>query len=173
MEDVYLDGKVPTPATAKHRAQFGMVEDAFNVRWKELVSYSLHITFDESRVVGWYKSSITIGPEPKPILTNATLHSMWGFMEGAKGERNVCLCHVTYHKNTITVLDNCLSKIMIGNWYLTLSLHIHTCTCLSLRLTIRVTIWLPQQRTRVASTDAPEKDPGGTSGTSYGTGPRR
>ena len=40
------------------------------------MTYGLHITFDESRVAGWYKSSITIGPEPKPIRTGATLHSM-------------------------------------------------------------------------------------------------
>jgi hypothetical protein len=75
-ENVYLDEKVPAPAAAKHRKKFGMVEDAFNARWKELVTYGLHITFDESRVAGWYKSSITIGPEPKPIRTGATLHSM-------------------------------------------------------------------------------------------------
>jgi len=75
-EDTYLDEKVEAPATAKHRVNFGMVEDAFNKRWKELVRYGLHITFDESRVAGWYKSSITIGPEPKPIGTDAPLQLM-------------------------------------------------------------------------------------------------
>jgi hypothetical protein len=75
-EDVYLDEKVEATPTAKHRVKFGMVEDAFNKRWKELVTFGVHITFDESRVAGWYKSSITIGPEPKPIRTGATLHSM-------------------------------------------------------------------------------------------------
>ena len=53
-----------------------MVGDAFNKRGKELVTYGVHITFDESRVAGWYKSLITIGPEPKPIRTGATLHLM-------------------------------------------------------------------------------------------------
>jgi hypothetical protein len=37
---------------------------------------SEHITFDESRVSGWYKSSITIGTEPKPIRKGAILHLM-------------------------------------------------------------------------------------------------
>ena len=50
--DVYLDKKVESLATAKHRVQFGMVEDAFNKRWKERVTYGLHIAFDERRVVG-------------------------------------------------------------------------------------------------------------------------
>merc|ERR1712086_865396 len=76
-EDVYLDKKVQLSATAKHRVKFGMVEDAFNKRWKELVAYGLHITFDKSRVAGWYKSSITIGPEPKPIRTGVTLHLIY------------------------------------------------------------------------------------------------
>jgi hypothetical protein len=31
------------------------------------------MTHDESRIAGWYKSEITCGPEPKPILTGATL----------------------------------------------------------------------------------------------------
>jgi hypothetical protein len=34
------------------------------------------ITADESRVAGWYRSGITIGPEPKPIRTGATIHSI-------------------------------------------------------------------------------------------------
>jgi hypothetical protein len=34
------------------------------------------ITADESRVAGWYNSSITIGPKPKPIRTCATIHSI-------------------------------------------------------------------------------------------------
>ena len=75
-EDVCLNKKYEASATAKHRVQFGMVEDEFNKRWKELVTYGLHINFDKSKVVGWYKSSITIGPEPKPIRTGATLHLM-------------------------------------------------------------------------------------------------
>ena len=34
------------------------------------------MTADESRVAGWYKSAMTIGPEPKPIRTGATIHSL-------------------------------------------------------------------------------------------------
>ena len=33
------------------------------------------ITTDESQVAGWYHSVMTIGPEPKPIWTSATLHT--------------------------------------------------------------------------------------------------
>ncbi len=34
------------------------------------------MTHDKSCIAGWYKSKITCGPEPKPIRTGATLHSM-------------------------------------------------------------------------------------------------
>ena len=34
------------------------------------------ITADESRAAGWYNSPLTIGPEPKPTRTGATLHSL-------------------------------------------------------------------------------------------------
>ena len=34
------------------------------------------MTADESRVAGWYHSCITIGSEPKPIWTGATIHSL-------------------------------------------------------------------------------------------------
>ena len=53
-----------------------VVKDAFNTRWNELVTYGLHIAFERSSVVGWYKSSVTIGPKPKYIRTGATLHSV-------------------------------------------------------------------------------------------------
>ena len=48
-EIVYLDEHVVLPATAKHRASFGMVKGTFNTSWKEHVSYGLHITFDNSK----------------------------------------------------------------------------------------------------------------------------
>ena len=91
---MYLDKKVESLATTKHRVKFGMVEDAFNKRWKELVTYRLHITFDKNRVAGWYKSSITIGPEPKPIRTGATLSTfdvryVWPL---ATYKLHVCTC---------------------------------------------------------------------------------
>ena len=34
------------------------------------------LTFDKSRVAGWYNSPITISPETKPICTGAMLHSL-------------------------------------------------------------------------------------------------
>ena len=45
-------------------------------RWQELVKPGKWITTDESRVAGWYYSVMTIGPEPKPIRTGATLHTV-------------------------------------------------------------------------------------------------
>ncbi len=45
------------------------------------------LTHDESRIAGWYKSAMTIGPEPKPIRTGATLHTLavtYGMLTGYK-----------------------------------------------------------------------------------------
>jgi len=52
------------------------VEDALCQRWKEYVNFGMWVTFDESRVAGWYNSAMTIGPEPKPIRMGATIHSL-------------------------------------------------------------------------------------------------
>ena len=39
-DDVYLDEKVSSSEiSAKHRTKFCMVEDAINVRWKEVVTW--------------------------------------------------------------------------------------------------------------------------------------
>ena len=62
--------------TAHHRQKFSMFKDGFNIRWKECVEFGKWLTFDESRVAGWYHSSITQGPDPKPIRTGATIHSL-------------------------------------------------------------------------------------------------
>ena len=76
-EDVQHDERYePSPEVERHRRKFEHVEDGFNRRWKEIVNFGWLITADESRVAGWYKSWITIGPEPKPIRTGATIHSM-------------------------------------------------------------------------------------------------
>jgi hypothetical protein len=40
------------------------------------VNFGKWITTDESRVAGWYHSVMTIGPEPKPIQTGATLYTV-------------------------------------------------------------------------------------------------
>jgi hypothetical protein len=44
-------------------------------RWQAIVNPWRWITTDESRVAGWYHSVMTIGPDPKPIRTGATLHT--------------------------------------------------------------------------------------------------
>ena len=75
-DDIYLDEKHTSPELAHLRRIFGDVEDAFNNRWKECVTFGKWLTFDDSRVAGWYHSPITCGPEPKPICTGATIHSL-------------------------------------------------------------------------------------------------
>ena len=45
-------------------------------RWQAIVNFGRWITTDESRVAGWYHSPMTNGPEPKPIRTGATLHTV-------------------------------------------------------------------------------------------------
>ena len=74
--EVYLDDKKVSPETAKHRAKFAVIEDAHNERWKLLITFGRRLTFDETCCAGLYKAGITIGPEPKPIRTDATMHSM-------------------------------------------------------------------------------------------------
>ncbi len=76
-EKFYGDKKfTPPPDVERHRQKFEHIEDGFNRRWKECVIFGRWTTADESRVAGWYNSSITIGPEPKPIHTGATIHSL-------------------------------------------------------------------------------------------------
>ena len=70
--DSFSDSKVESPSdSAWHRRKFGMVEDAFNRRWKEAVTSGRRLTMDESRTPGWYHGPITQGPEPKPVRTGA------------------------------------------------------------------------------------------------------
>ena len=72
-----MDEKVDLlESTAPHRCKFKNVEDAFNAVWKFHVLFGKDLTFDESRLAGWFHSGMTIGPEPKPIRTGATMHSM-------------------------------------------------------------------------------------------------
>ncbi|KAL3764001.1 hypothetical protein ACHAW5_000040 [Stephanodiscus triporus] len=76
-EDVYTDAKKSSPdGTAHHRRKFSLFEDGFNHWWKECVTFGQWLTFDKSRVAGWYHSPITQGPDPKPIRTDATIHSL-------------------------------------------------------------------------------------------------
>ena len=51
------------------------MEDAYVKAWQEAIHVGCHITVDESQCTGWYLSCITIGPEPKPARTGATLHT--------------------------------------------------------------------------------------------------
>ena len=78
-----MNGQMCTLIKSTHcRQQHGIVkkisnvEDALCQRWKEYVNFGMWVTFDESRVAGWYNSAMTIGPEPKPIRTDATIHSL-------------------------------------------------------------------------------------------------
>jgi hypothetical protein len=76
-DNTYADQKTCSPdGTAHYRRKFSMLEDGFNVRWKECIEFGKWLTFDESRVAGWYHSPITQGPDPKPIRTGATIHSL-------------------------------------------------------------------------------------------------
>jgi hypothetical protein len=76
-DDIYDDVKmVNPPSTASHQLKHGRLEDAYNKRWQAKVKFGKWITTDESRVAGWYHSVMTIGPETKPIGTQATLHTV-------------------------------------------------------------------------------------------------
>ena len=73
----YTDTKMePTESTATHQKKFSILEDAYNRKWQSLVTFGKWVTADESRVAGWYHSPMTVGPEPKPIRTGATMHSL-------------------------------------------------------------------------------------------------
>ena len=76
-DDVYEFAKEePNAGTAKHRTKFGTLEDGYSKQWQRLVRFGRDVTADESRVAGWYHSPMTMGPEPKPIRTGATLHTL-------------------------------------------------------------------------------------------------
>ena len=75
--EVYADDKeAVTEGTARHRRKFGTLEGGYTNRWQAMVIFGREMTADESRVAGWYHSPMTVGPEPKPIRTGATFHSL-------------------------------------------------------------------------------------------------
>jgi hypothetical protein len=78
LDDIYDDPKVEADASmASHRVKHGILEDGHNRRCQAIINPGKWITTDESRVAGWYHSvMMTIGPEPKPIRTGATLHTV-------------------------------------------------------------------------------------------------
>jgi hypothetical protein len=61
---------------AWHCRKFGEVQQQYCKRWQACVTPGRAITMDESRVAGWYHSGITCGPEPKPVRTGATAHTV-------------------------------------------------------------------------------------------------
>jgi hypothetical protein len=74
---VYADQKRSSPEnTVHHRQKFSVFEDGFNRRWKECLILGRWFTFDKNCVAGCYHSPITQGPDPKPICTGATIHSL-------------------------------------------------------------------------------------------------
>ncbi len=61
---------------AHHRQKFSVFKGGFNCWWKECLILGCWLTFDKSRVAGWYHSPITQRPDPKPICTGAIIHSL-------------------------------------------------------------------------------------------------
>jgi hypothetical protein len=78
--DIFFDKKHVSPASAHHWQKFGKVGDAMNSRWKECVTARLGLTHNESHIVGWNKSKITCGLEPKPIRTGMDFSPHTNFM---------------------------------------------------------------------------------------------
>ncbi len=76
-DNMYANRKTCSPdSLAHHRRKFAMLEDGFNTRWMECVKFGQWLTLNKSCVAGWYHSPITQGPDPKPIWTGATIHSL-------------------------------------------------------------------------------------------------
>ena len=76
-DDIYDHPKEEVKeGTASHRTKHGVFEDAYVKRWQQCVKFGKWMTADESRAAGWYHSVCTVGPEPKPIRTGCTLHTL-------------------------------------------------------------------------------------------------
>jgi hypothetical protein len=110
--DYFTDVKVESPTeVAHHCRKFAIIEDAFNEQWKEAVIFRQQLTMDESRMPSWYHGPITQGPEPKPVRTGATMHTVcvtdgplatyklhtWTFRGKTDGDLQ------SHHINTITM----------------------------------------------------------------------
>ena len=90
-EDIYLDNEYKSPESTKHCLKNSIIENAHNKAWKLYIKFGKDLTYDESRCAGWYLDPIVIGPEPKPIRTGATIHSICV----TKGPpRNICCMSV-------------------------------------------------------------------------------
>jgi hypothetical protein len=69
--------KVESPGeVAHHHQKFAIIEDAFNKQWKEAMIFGWWLMMDKSQTPGWYHGPITQGPEPKPVHTGATMHTI-------------------------------------------------------------------------------------------------
>ena len=62
--------------TTRHRMKFSHLEEAYNRWWRKCVNVGKWLCMDESRLKGWLKSCMTLGPDPKPIRTGATQHTV-------------------------------------------------------------------------------------------------
>jgi hypothetical protein len=90
--DVYANKKeCSLDGTGHHHKKFSRFEDGFNCWWKECIMFRCWLTFDESHVAGWYHSPITQGPDPKPVCTGATIHSL-EIMHGNLASYKVHVC---------------------------------------------------------------------------------
>ena len=99
-EDIYDDPKVEAGvSTAAHQLKHGLLEDAYNNRWQAVVNFGRWITADESQVAGWYHIAMTIGPEPKPIQTGATRHTLCVLQKDPSGCTS-CLLMCTVERMT-------------------------------------------------------------------------
>jgi hypothetical protein len=88
-------------------------------RWQAIVNPGRWITTDESRVAGWYHSVMTIGPDPKPIRTGATLHTacitkgplatykLFARVYGGEGDDDINRRneHTVTHLKTVSLFD--------------------------------------------------------------------
>jgi hypothetical protein len=75
--DYFTDVNVELPTVvAHHCCKFAIIEDAFNEQWKEAVIFGQWLMMDKSQTLGWYHGPITQGPEPKPVCTGATMHTV-------------------------------------------------------------------------------------------------
>jgi hypothetical protein len=146
-DDIYPGPKVEAePGTARFRLKHGRLEDAYNKictvlllllllfesiltflpsffpylkRWPAIVNPGRWITTDESRVAGWYHSVMTIGPDPKPIRTGATLHTacitkgplatykLFARVYGGEGDDDINRRneHTATHLKTVSLFD--------------------------------------------------------------------
>jgi hypothetical protein len=112
-DDTYDDPQVAAdPSTATHRLKHVILEDGYNKRWQAILNPGRWTTTDDSQVAGWYHSVMTIGPEPKPIRTGATLHTvcitngslstykLFARVYGGKGNQDINV----HHEHTETKL---------------------------------------------------------------------